>query len=94
MKSRCPKCNQNYMPEPGFYYGAMFISYIITGWFCLALLGLFILGFKMSIPQSFAVLVLIIALLFVWFFRFSRSLWIGIRVKFDAKKSAEAQGHG
>jgi len=28
MLHRCPKCNLNYYPEPGYYYGAMFISYL------------------------------------------------------------------
>jgi len=23
----CPNCGLNYMPEPGFYYGAMYVSY-------------------------------------------------------------------
>ncbi|MEL6718022.1 MAG: DUF983 domain-containing protein, partial [Bacteroidota bacterium] len=29
MHERCPNCNFNNFPEPGFYYGAMFMSYII-----------------------------------------------------------------
>jgi len=27
MPDRCPVCSQTYEPEPGFYYGAMFISF-------------------------------------------------------------------
>ena len=25
--SHCPNCGLDYMPEPGFYYGAMYVSY-------------------------------------------------------------------
>ena len=87
MHDRCPNCNENYAPEPGFYYGAMFISYIITGWFCLAFVGLLILGFGWSINASFAALIVVIAILFVWIFRISRSLWINVVVKYDPNKA-------
>ena len=30
MPAHCPVCNQAYEPEPGFYWGAMFISYGFT----------------------------------------------------------------
>lgn len=83
MHTHCPNCNENYAPEPGFYYGAMFISYIITGWFCLAFVGLLILGFGWSINSSFIALIFVITALFVWIFRISRSLWINIVVKYD-----------
>lgn len=86
MHKRCPHCNQKYMLEPGFYYGAMFISYIITGWFCLGVLGICMLGFKMSVWSAFALLLLICAILFVWFFRISRSIWIHMRVPYNPKK--------
>ncbi|MDU0371812.1 DUF983 domain-containing protein [Hymenobacter sp. ZK17L-C2] len=30
MPERCPVCSQAYEPEPGFYWGAMFISYAFS----------------------------------------------------------------
>ena len=29
MHKNCPKCNQIYEPEPGFYFGAMFVAYAL-----------------------------------------------------------------
>lgn len=29
MNPRCPNCNYNYMLETGFFYGAMYVSYIL-----------------------------------------------------------------
>lgn len=87
MPNRCPNCNQKYMLEPGFYYGAMFISYIITGFFCLAVIGICMLIFGLSVWTSFALLIFICAILFVWFFRISRSIWIHMRVPFKSYKS-------
>jgi uncharacterized protein (DUF983 family) len=88
MHKRCPHCEQTYTPEPGFYYGAMFISYIFTGVFSLVLLGTLILGFKVSIGAAFGVLILLCIILFVWFFRISRSIWINMRVRYNPKKAA------
>ena len=27
--NECPKCKTNYIPEPGFYFGAMYVSYAL-----------------------------------------------------------------
>lgn len=82
MNDHCPHCNQNLMPEPGFYYGAMFLSYMLTGWFSLIVVGVlhWVLGFGL-IP-SFVILLLVLALLFVWFYRISRVIWIHFNVRF------------
>lgn len=83
MKDRCDVCDLNYMPEPGYYYGSMYISYIILGWFCLAFMALFhwVLGWSTNL--SFGLLVVICAVLFVYTFRVSRSIWLGINVRYD-----------
>lgn len=86
MYNRCPHCNQKYMLEPGFYFGAMFVSYTITGLFCLIVIGLSMLVFGLNVWTSFALLILICIILFVWFFRISRSIWIHGWVKYNPKK--------
>jgi uncharacterized protein (DUF983 family) len=43
---RCPNCNEKFSMEPGFYYGAMYVSYglgcahIISFWVAREILGL------------------------------------------------------
>ncbi len=76
--THCPKCGQTYFPEPGFYYGAMFISYIGSGFFCLAVVMLlhWVLGWSMA--ASFGMLIAIVAVLFVWWFRVSRSAYLNL----------------
>lgn len=83
MPETCPKCGQKYFLGPGFYYGAMFISYIITGFFSLFVVGGLILLVGLSINAAFLVLLVVIAILFVWFFRISRAIWININVKYN-----------
>jgi uncharacterized protein (DUF983 family) len=82
MHKECPHCQQDYEPEPGFYFGSMFISYILTGFFCLFFVGFLILILDWDIMEAFFALIVVIALLFVWIFRFSRSIWIHINVKY------------
>lgn len=86
MHKECPHCGLDYEPEPGFYFGAMFISYIISGWFCLLFILFFHWGLDWSLNGSFALLLGILAIIFVWFFRFSRSVWLHITVKYDPGK--------
>ncbi len=84
---RCPQCDLNYMPEPGFYWGAMFVSYIIWGFLSVGLAGGLIWGMGLSVNSAFAILLLVSALFFVALFRISRAIWININVKYDAAKS-------
>ena len=83
MPEKCPNCSQSYLPAPGFYYGSMFISYIFMGWFCLAFIAFFHWYLGWSTTSSFALLILVCAIFFVWIFRISRSLWIGFNIKYD-----------
>lgn len=76
------------MPEPGFYYGAMFISYIFMGWFCLGFVAIFHWVLGWSTAASFALLLLVCAIIFVYVFRASRSIWLHFNVKFDPKAAA------
>lgn len=91
MPENCPKCGQKYFLGPGFYYGAMFISYIITAFFCLFFAGGLILFFDFSVNMAFALLLLAISILFVWFFRLARAIWINMNVKFDSRASEQAK---
>lgn len=83
MLERCPKCDLNYFPEPGYYYGAMFISYIWTGWFSLFFVAIFTWGLHWSINASFGVLILFMLINFVYIFRVSRLMWLNVNVKYD-----------
>lgn len=86
MKDRCDHCGLNYHPEPGFYYGAMFISYIFTGWFSIGFVAILHWVFDWSIAASFGMLIAVMVFFFVYTFRLARSIWININVKYDPSK--------
>ena len=90
MPKHCSNCNVNLEPEPGFYFGAMFISYGITGWFSIFFIMFFHWYLKMELYSSFAILVVFLAFNFIWIYRFSRSIWAHIIIKYgthNKKKS-------
>jgi uncharacterized protein (DUF983 family) len=87
MRKACPQCQQDFEPEPGFYYGAMFISYIFMGWFCIGFVALLHWVLDFSLEFSFIALILVVAFFFVYIFRLARSIWLSLNVKYDPSKS-------
>lgn len=86
MPERCEVCGQNYMPEPGFWFGAMFISYVWTAFFCLFFVGGGIMIFDLSVNVAFILLIIMCAIFFFWIFRISRSIWIHIYVRYEPER--------
>lgn len=76
MHEQCPKCSQTFEPEPGFYYGAMFVAYglivimAISTW--LILYFFFHPAFKIYVVVILVVNVLLLPVLF----RYSRVLFL------------------
>lgn len=90
MSPHCPLCDADLEPEPGFYYGAMFMSYILS---CFQTLGFVMLLFwvvGLSLFASFFWLLVVWAVFFVWWFRFSRAFWLNLLVGFRPEKAAIA----
>ena len=83
MPPACPRCGQDYWPEPGFYYGAMFLGYIIFSFPSLGLVMLLHWVLGLSMGASIGLLILACAVGFVYMFRVARSLWIHFNVRYD-----------
>ncbi|MGB3548809.1 MAG: DUF983 domain-containing protein [Saprospiraceae bacterium] len=83
MHDKCPLCGQDYVIEPGFYYGAMFISYIFTALFCIFFMAVVHWWIGISTNWSFVMLLAILGINFIYIFRLARSLWIHVNVKYS-----------
>ena len=81
----CPHCGQKYVLEPGFYYGSMFVSYILTAFLMFGTFAIAKFILDVEITTAFICCTLIIAALFIWIFRISRSVWIHFFVKYDKR---------
>ena len=83
MHKQCRICGQRMEPEVGFYYGAMFISYLFIAFISLSIVGAMVFFFSFSIEKAFGVLLVLLTLIFLWNLRFSRSLWAHLAIKHD-----------
>lgn len=76
MNTHCEHCGSTFEPEPGFYFGAMFVSYAINVALFVAIgIALYVLGN----PQDWVYIMAIIfgAIIFTPFsFRYSRILFL------------------
>jgi len=80
---------QTMEPEPGFYFGAMFISYVASVWFLLLPALLLVFYFKWSVEGAMAFIIALAALTYFKFLRGSRSLWLHLMVKHDPQIEAD-----
>lgn len=85
MYDNCPNCGLNYLPEPGFYYGAMFIGYIFTAWLAIGLVIILHWVLDWSLELSFGILIGVYILFFISFFRLARAIWLNINYKYDSR---------
>jgi uncharacterized protein (DUF983 family) len=83
MHEECSVCQQKFNPEPGFYFGAMFLSYILSAWFLLLPALALVFLFDWSVNGAMLFVLALAAVTYLKFLRFSRSLWIHIVVKYD-----------
>lgn len=78
MPDRCPVCGQDFQIEPGFYLGAMWVSYPIVIALIIAFIALahWVLGLHMVASFIFAtVLLLLLSPLLI---RYSRAVYLNI----------------
>ncbi len=86
MYPRCPKCNANYTPEPGFYFGAAYVSYFLGVSLCItAYVIMYVLGVK-SMNVQIGVIISVIILSAPLLFRLSRSIWANFFIHYRKKK--------
>lgn len=87
MYEKCSECGCLYSKEPGFYYGAMYVSY---GLGVAALVTAFVLTYLIY-PNASAVVYIIttitpVILLSPWFYALSKIIWANMFIKYKSKK--------
>lgn len=87
MHEKCSHCAQSFEPEPGYYFGAMFVSYIWTAFTCLGIVGFCMLVLGWTVEGSFALLIFVSALSYFFVMRVSRSMYIHFDVRYDKERA-------
>ena len=77
MHPKCAHCEASFEPEPGFYFGAMFVSYAINvALFVAAWVALYVLIRPQSDWVYISAIALVAILFTPWTYRYSRILWL------------------
>lgn len=76
MYDRCPNCDKSFQREPGFYFGAMYVSYGLTSAVAIVFAGVFGWIFKMDTLPLVGIIAFVILATFPLIFRWSRMIWL------------------
>jgi len=87
MNKRCEVCDLNFEPEPGYYFGAMFISYGISAFFFLTVAAILYFAFHLGPNPILGWVIFIGIISFLKILRLSRSVWIHIMTKYEPEKA-------
>jgi len=84
MHKNCTCCGQTFEPEPGFYYGAMYVSFgLSTGIFLGVIVVLNFLVTEITMAMVLIAVVIIVLGLLPVMFRLSRAVWINIFIHYE-----------
>lgn len=91
MKDSCSECHLKYEREPGFFFGAMYVSYALMSgifivWFLADLLWIHMDAITLAIAVVLTMLVL-----FPIVYRTARIVWLNFFVRFDKNYSKKKQ---
>jgi len=83
MHKECPKCGQDLEPEPGFYWGAMYIGYALSSGYMLAGTGLGVWLLGMTAMKAFGLTLAIGIVMVPLTARLARSIWANGNISYN-----------
>lgn len=81
MNTHCPHCGANFVPEPGFYQGALYVSYSFYVAFTVIYFLIFVNFFEQYLDYFLPSLIPLLILLTPYFYRLARRAWLAIFIK-------------
>lgn len=77
MNEHCPSCNAKFEREPGFFFGAMYVSYGLTVFEAIVVFGLMQFFFEKTFdPRIIGIIAAVIILCMNFNYRLSRIIWV------------------
>jgi uncharacterized protein (DUF983 family) len=83
MHPACGACGLDFLREQGYYVGAMYINYGVTAGIEIAA-GLWMVG-RLTLVQLTIPLAVFAVIFPLVFFRYSRSLWLGLQTYVESR---------
>ena len=91
MNETCNCCGLKYMMEPSFFYGAMYVNYSLSVGIAIITFVISVLGFDLTLLQSFIPILIMLILTAPLTIRWSRIIWINFFVSYDATIEIDCQ---
>ncbi len=82
MNEKCNNCGQKFVLEPGFFWGAMYIGYIVSSFLIFTFFAIFFFGMDITVGYAFLLSLVVIIFLYAYIFRISRAIWINIYIRY------------
>ena len=94
MIDRCPACGYVFEREGGYWLGAMYVNYGVA--VALAVTAHILMADVFGIDTMTQMLTIVpaAALFVVWFFRYSRALWLVLDLTFDPPSKVDYRDGG
>lgn len=83
MYEKCAECGLDFNPEPGFYFGAMIISYAISSWMLLLPALLLVFKFDWTVNQAMVFALFLAGVTYFKILRGARSLYLHLMIRYD-----------
>lgn len=83
MHPKCTNCNANFHPEPGYYLGAMYISYVLNSFIFLFTALMLTFYFEKTLTFTLLSLLALSILLLPYTLRMSRTMWLWLNDSVD-----------
>jgi uncharacterized protein (DUF983 family) len=80
MNHTCSHCQENFIKEPGYYFGAAYVSYALTVGLGIVLYLLLGVGFEIGINSFLIIFSSLLIILLPFLYRISRLIWINLFV--------------
>ncbi len=85
MDDNCTVCGQDFVIEPGFYYGALWMSYPIVVVLIIGLAAFFYFYLDYQLISFISIMFVTMMSLQPLIIRFGRAIWINVFVKYEEK---------
>lgn len=94
MHTGCPCCGQSFEPEPGYYYGAMYVSFAFNvAIFIVSLIVLYQFVEEVTMGMMIGLVAVVVIGFLPIIFRLSRVLWINIFIRYEGPCSQIPKKH-
>jgi uncharacterized protein (DUF983 family) len=86
MPDCCPVCKQDFKIEPGFYSGALWVSYPILVLLIIPLSFFLVYDYRLSTWLTFSIIGFVVFGLQPLIMRLSRAIWINVFVHYNSSR--------